>query len=192
MINGFYQLSRIDKEAPQAGRWKKSVGIAVLGLTLILGFLLYDFAHLNSQGKIVEAPQNAEIQEAVEPQKNEALLKPQPNIEKQTKSDKQMAQELIYGKWAKANSSWVKYEFNENNLQILNVAPIDPYGENNIAVKMRNNQGQWMGFNTLFIITFKNNQYHLQIIQRRPDGNEANGYEDQKVDFIKVYWEDKD
>ncbi|MDF2571539.1 MAG: hypothetical protein K0R55_3143 [Sporomusa sp.] len=49
-----------------------------------------------------------------------------------------------------------------------------------------------MGFNTLFIITFKNNQYHLQIIQRRPDGNEANEYEDQKVDFIKVYWEDKD
>ena len=107
----------------------------------------------------------------------------------QEKSDMQIAQELIYGKWAIKNSSWIKYDFDEDNMQILKIIDVNPLGESHIRVRMKGSNGQWLNYNSsLCWIWLENNQYKMMIIHRDAKGNEAQSSDDRNKEYVKVYW----
>ncbi|WP_094607199.1 hypothetical protein SPSIL_057930 [Sporomusa silvacetica DSM 10669] len=107
------------------------------------------------------------------------------------KSDMEIAQELLYGKWAKPNSSWIKYEFNENNIKILDIREVNPMGESKIKVSIKASNGNWSTNDILCWTRLENQKYRMYIIRRNNLGNEVQG-EDCGVNYMKVYWEDRD
>ena len=98
------------------------------------------------------------------------------------KTERQMAEELIYGKWAVANTGAVKYQFDENNVQIVHIGHVDPYGSSRIRVKLRDAQGGWNIWRSVFVIQLEHNHYTLHIRQAGPNNSVT-----VTGPFVKVY-----
>lgn len=102
------------------------------------------------------------------------------------KSDEQVAQELLYGKWANANSGAVKYQFNETNLRIVHVGEVDPMRDSTIRVSLRRDDGIWTTNSVVCYVSLETDHYVMYLVRRNDKGNEIKG-EDWNVKYVKVY-----
>lgn len=101
------------------------------------------------------------------------------------KSNEQIAQELLYGKWANASSGAIKYQFNENNLMIVHVGEVDPMGDSTFRVSLRRDDGIWTT-NSVCYVSLETDRYVMYLVRRNDKGNEIKG-EDWNVKYVKVY-----
>lgn len=103
------------------------------------------------------------------------------------KSDYQIAQELIYGKWIAQDSRSIMHEFNADNVKIHEVIEVNPMGESCIKVSLKNNEtGEWITWSTMLVITLENNRYEMSIVKRRANGNVVLDGDESRI-YVKVY-----
>lgn len=110
-----------------------------------------------------------------------------PVVAVSAKSNEQIAQELIFGKWAIKNTNTIVYEFNENNIRILNASQVDPMGESRINVNLKNmTTGSWINFKVMLVIDLNNDKYEMLIVKRRDNGIVVNDGDATRT-YVKVY-----
>ena len=102
----------------------------------------------------------------------------------------ELAKKIIYGKWRHPEvDSGYKYDFNENNIRILKIISINPNGESEFKVQIKNDSGNWMNLDTRMVVTFKKggykDTYEMNIIKRKDNGNLVNDGED-RIRYEKV------
>lgn len=102
------------------------------------------------------------------------------------KSNEQVAQELLYGKWENASSGAIKYQFNEKNLRIVHIGEVDPMGDSTIRVSLKRDDGIWSTNSVVCYVSLANDRYVMYLVRRNDKGNEIKG-EDWNVKYVKVY-----
>ena len=104
--------------------------------------------------------------------------------------ERSIAQELAYGSWSPYATDWIKYQFNDSNLKIVNVEYADSYGDTRMQVQFIKN-----GVTEVYATSYLNIQYNPKSdkyemrIEKVRHGSKIveNGVTNRK--FIKVYWD---
>jgi ankyrin repeat protein len=102
-------------------------------------------------------------------------------------SDMELAKKVIYGKWKNPQAGGgYKYNFNDDNIKIIKIISVNPNGESDFKVQIKNDNGNWMTLDIRMVITCKGDgSFEMNIMKRKENGNIINDGED-RIRYQKI------